>query len=334
MVEKDPTPEPSRQPKSYQDTSLQNASSKDTIQDALESFSLLVTPPVSREVEPAFTINSLELQDSDLLVTSLPIDTALSESPDDVFAESFMGEFRGASEVAPEVLEFLIEALHECMGQDLEEGEIASVRFKTRAGGRGGATEDGPVRWISIKDSESGESLLPDFQQLTKGSHALDNSSERASVIERFNFGEARVLALIKEDGVAFAPFATRECLPEAIEHFIAALRGSGAPSLLHHWWEMDLAELLTERGLTDEVGEDGVQAWLSSELCTQIAYFTVSTEGGRQMLQLKISPRNEDDQIFKWLFGVRELICDLTFEDSQSGIMCPPRSDWRLGDS
>lgn len=251
------------------------------------------------------------------------------ESLDDVFAELY--RYRGISSghYTAQLLESaggVIEGI--AQGAMCGDNVLGGSNQIAACLGRAGISVNGRVvRWLVLKDEDQGGYVIPHLPALRSEltfDHRLGIENPGNEV---FQFGEARLVLLVDGSVVRVEVLAALECLDEAVEHFLRALRGSGESSFVQDMWESELLCFLEEQKALDDVGQE-LTHYIRESVETKCIGHSSSEREDWILLQLK--PSEALQPRFSELWGERHVSCRLVLRSGDDNYI-RPRFIWFL---
>lgn len=183
------------------------------------------------------------------------------------------------------------------------------------------------VGWMSYRDTTSEAFVIPNFDLLERSGEDLRgrevHDTER---YERFFAGEARVLLMAGAEEGSIGVFATPECEPEMIEHFLAAIRGGTQASFLNYLWQREFQRYLGGHGIEMD-GDDRLHVF-RDEVDVRCISHTDGDSGSS--LELQVSLCNPDNTLFVEVFGNKSITCRMIVVPQGSSSWRRPRFEWR----
>lgn len=282
-------------------------------------------------LEP-YCCDTTQIDLSDVMVSPVPSPTSTRESPDDLFASEYqmiLGELPPRSMRTIEELQGVVHGVmmggaRYSVGASDEEPEGA---LELRSCSRYITEDEKLVGWMSYRDVASGEFVIPNLALLERYDQYLHRDEiEDSDRYERFFAGEARVLIVGGAEEGSIDIFATPECEPELVEHFLVAIRGAPQASLLHHLWLRELERFL---GVSMEGFEiESLGDFMRDDVVTRCVSHTDGF--GESSILLQISPQDPEDQIFQEMFGRPTLECAMIMCRREATPWMRPRFEWR----
>ncbi|MEY4669290.1 MAG: hypothetical protein RL518_1989 [Pseudomonadota bacterium] len=303
--------------------------------EAPQTEGIVVTPSPSDLRLLTCSVSTAEVDLSDVELSSIGGPLSLRESPDDLF----VGDYRPVLGQRPELtirkLDELQGALHRFMtagesyiSESAQGDEERSLEVRTCEQYLTSDRRD--VCWVRYLDTRTETFLVPNLLVFDVAHEGMPiNVLGDAQRMERFFAGEVRVVLTSGSEGAEVGIFATPECGPELVEHFLAAIRGADQASYLFYLWQRELSAFFNAHGLT--IFQDAPEDFVRDETTTSCVSHGCGPLAGSDYLNLEVSLRDPCNPLLLSLFGSRSIACRMVFNAQSGRSWQRPHFEWRV---